>query len=53
MSTNCICCPAIRLALSVAEVRLLWEEWVTDETEGSQMSVMRRVKAVACVAFNG
>ena len=48
-----MCCPAMRFALSVADVRLLCEERVTDDTEGSHMSVTRRVNAVACVALRG
>lgn len=45
-----MCCPAIRFALSVADVRLLCWDRVTDDTLGSQMSVMSRVNASACFA---
>lgn len=47
-----MCCPAMRFALSVAEVRLLCCDPRTEETEGSQMSVTRRVKAAACLALS-
>jgi hypothetical protein len=47
-----MCCPAIRLALSVADVRLLCCDPRTEETEGSQISVTRRVKAAACLALS-
>jgi len=47
-----MCCPAIRFALSVAEVRVLCCDRVTEETLGSQMSVTRRVKDAACWAPN-
>jgi hypothetical protein len=42
----------MRLALSVAEVRLLSLDLVTEETLGSQMSVTRRVNATACLALS-
>jgi hypothetical protein len=47
-----MCCPAIRFALSVAEVKLLCCEPRTEETEGSQMRVTKRVKAAACLALS-
>jgi len=47
-----MCCPAIRLALSVADVKLLCCDPRTEETEGSQMSVTKRVKAAACLALS-
>jgi len=47
INTYCICWPAIRFALSVAEVRALCWDRVTEETDGLQIRVRRRVKAAA------
>jgi hypothetical protein len=52
VSTNCICCPAILFALSVADVKLLCCDPRTEDTEGSQMSVTKRAKAAACLPLS-